>query len=101
MPQSDKTLTVAAFIGLRDIDDVYFDKPYYLAPSDRSAEEAFALIRDGMRAAKAAAIAAGGAVPARAHLADPPAWRGSRRDDAELRLRGAFGRGSRSSTFRP
>ena len=40
-----------------DVDDLYFDKPYYLAPSDRSAAETFALVRDGMRAAKAAAVA--------------------------------------------
>jgi DNA end-binding protein Ku len=57
VPQSDKTLTVSAFIERDEIDDVYFDRPYYLAPSDRSAEEAFALIREGMRASNVAAIA--------------------------------------------
>lgn len=56
-PQSDKTLSVSAFISCADIDDVYFDKPYYLAPSDKSAEEAFVLIREGMRKKKVAAIA--------------------------------------------
>ena len=57
VPDSDKTLSVSAFIGCSDIDDVYFDKPYYLTPSDRHAEEAFALIREGMRKKKVAAIA--------------------------------------------
>jgi DNA end-binding protein Ku len=57
IPHGDKTLTVSAFIDLADVDDLYFDKPYYLAPSDRSADETFALVREGMRAAKAAAIA--------------------------------------------
>ncbi len=57
VPDSDKTLAVSAFIGCGDIDDVYFDKPYYLAPTDKAAEEAFALIREGMRKKKAAAIA--------------------------------------------
>ena len=57
VPDSDKTLSVSAFIGCSDIDDVYFDKPYYLTPSDRHAEEAFALIREGMRKTKVAAIA--------------------------------------------
>jgi DNA end-binding protein Ku len=57
IPESDKTLSVEAFVGCGDIDDVYFDKPYYLAPSDRHAEEAFTLIRDGMKAKKVAAIA--------------------------------------------
>lgn len=57
VPDSDKTLAVEAFLPCREIDDVYFDKPYYLAPSDRSGQEAFALIRDGMAAAGVAAIA--------------------------------------------
>jgi len=57
VPGSDKTLHLQAFVAYGDIDDVYFDKPYYLAPSDRGGEEAFVLIRDGMRKKKAAAIA--------------------------------------------
>ena len=57
VPDSDKTLLVSAFINCTDIDDVYFDKPYYLAPVDKMAEEAFALIREGMRKKKVAAIA--------------------------------------------
>ena len=57
VPQSDKTLAIEAFIGCSDVDDVYFDKPYYLAPTDRSAEEAYSLIREGMRKKKVAALA--------------------------------------------
>ena len=57
VPESDKTLAVSAFIGCGEIDDVYFDKPYYLAPSDRVAQEAYAIIRDGLREKKVAAIA--------------------------------------------
>jgi DNA end-binding protein Ku len=57
VPQSDKTLDVDAFIACRDIDEVYFDKPYYLAPSDPIAEKAFVLIREGMRTRKVAALA--------------------------------------------
>lgn len=56
-PESDKTLAVGAFIRCSDVDDVYFDKPYYLAPSDRMADEGFAVIREGMRQGKVAAIA--------------------------------------------
>ncbi|MEB2847901.1 Ku protein [Rhizobiales bacterium RZME27] len=56
IPDSDKTLTIDAFIPCVEIDDVYFDKPYYLAPQ-KSGEEAFALLRDGMKEAKVAAIA--------------------------------------------
>lgn len=57
VPDTDKVLSVSAFIGCSDIDSVYFDKPYYLAPADRNAAEAFALIREGMRRKKVAAIA--------------------------------------------
>ncbi|HWJ71573.1 MAG TPA: Ku protein [Kaistia sp.] len=57
VPESDKTLTVSAFFPCADIDDVYLDRPYYLAPSDRHAEEAFDLIREGMRAENVAALA--------------------------------------------
>lgn len=57
VPDSDKTLSISAFIGCDDIDDLYFDKPYYLAPTDAEAAEAFALIREGMRKKKVAALA--------------------------------------------
>lgn len=57
VPDSDKTLAVSAFLNCSDIDQTYFDRPYYLAPSDQSAEAAFVLIRDGMRRNEVAAIA--------------------------------------------
>ncbi|MXN44128.1 Ku protein [Shinella kummerowiae] len=56
IPESNKTLEVDAFIPCADVDDVYFDKPYYLAP-DRMGSDAFAALRDGMRKSKVAAIA--------------------------------------------
>jgi DNA end-binding protein Ku len=57
VPQSDKTLAVECFVACGDIDDVYFDRPYYLAPSDPVAMHAFNLIRDGMKAKQVAALA--------------------------------------------
>jgi len=57
IPASDKRLTVTAFVDHDAIDDVYFDRPYFLAPSDRSADEAFELIREGLLASPTAAIA--------------------------------------------
>jgi len=57
VPDSDKTLAVSNFIACGDIDDVYFDKPYYLAPTDAHAKETYALIREGMRAREVAALA--------------------------------------------
>jgi DNA end-binding protein Ku len=56
VPESDKTLRVQSFVPCSEIDDVYFDKPYYLAP-DRIGADAFILLRDGMKQAKVAAIA--------------------------------------------
>ncbi len=57
VPQSDKTLSVDHFIGCGDVDTAYFDKPYFLTPGDEEAEEAFAVIREGMRKKKVAALA--------------------------------------------
>jgi DNA end-binding protein Ku len=57
VPDSDKTLRIEAFIASDEIDDIYLDKPYYLTPSDRHADEAYALIREGMKAKKVAALA--------------------------------------------
>ena len=57
MPVSDKRLDVAAFVPCSDIDTVYFDKPYYLAPADQVAEESFAVIREALRSGKVAAVA--------------------------------------------
>lgn len=56
VPESNKTLTVLSFMPLTEIDDVYFDKPYYLTP-DKLGGDVFAALRDGMRRGKVAAIA--------------------------------------------
>lgn len=56
IPDSDKTLTVEAFIPCSQIDNVYFDKPYYLTP-DKTGAEAFALLREGMEKENVVAIA--------------------------------------------
>ena len=56
IPDSDKTLDVTAFAPCDSIDTLYLDRPYYLAPTEGGGE-AFALLRDAMRARKVAAIA--------------------------------------------
>ena len=56
IPESNKTLEVEAFIRCSDVDDVYFDKPYYLTP-DKIGFDAFSALRDGMRKSEVAAIA--------------------------------------------
>ena len=57
VPQNDKTLKVSAFVNETEVDDVYFDRPYYLAPADRSGVAAFGLIREGLASSGVVAIA--------------------------------------------
>jgi DNA end-binding protein Ku len=56
VPDSNKTLEIEAFIACSDVDDVYFDKPYYLTP-DKIGSDAFTALRDAMEKSKVAAIA--------------------------------------------
>ncbi|MBL0375426.1 Ku protein [Rhizobium sp. KVB221] len=57
VPESDKTLDIDVFVACSDVDDTFFDKPYYLAPADRQSIEVFALIRDRLSKDKMTAIA--------------------------------------------
>ncbi len=57
IPDSDKMLEVEAFLPCSDIDDVYFDKPYYLVPTDDVSQDAFAGLRDALKEAGVTAIA--------------------------------------------
>jgi len=57
VPQGDKTLAVDAFIPIDEVEELYFDKPYYLAPADAVAKKAFGLIAEGMRDRKVGALA--------------------------------------------
>ncbi|QEL27214.1 Ku protein (plasmid) [Bosea sp. F3-2] len=57
IPESNKILAVAAFIPCAEIDTLYFDKPYYLAPVGVSAAAAFAVIREALRASNVGALA--------------------------------------------
>ena len=57
VPDSDKMLEAEAFIPCSKIDDVYFDKPYYLVPVDDEAHEAFTTIRDALAKTDATAAA--------------------------------------------
>lgn len=57
IPDSDKSLTVDAFIACSRVEPTYFDKPYYLLPASEATEESFVLIREALRHQKVAAIA--------------------------------------------
>jgi DNA end-binding protein Ku len=54
--KSTATIDIESFIPAGDIDAIWFDKPHYLTPSDPVGEEAFAVIRDAMKATGMAAL---------------------------------------------
>ena len=54
--ESKKTLELVQFVEAHEIDPLYFEKPYYVAPADDLAEEAFIVLRDSLRQAKKIAL---------------------------------------------
>ena len=48
--ESSHTIDIESFVPRSEIDPVYLDSSYYLAPNDKVAEEAFAVIREAMAA---------------------------------------------------
>lgn len=57
VPDSDKTLAVEAFIDCGEVDELHFDRPYYLAPAAPGDVATFDALRNAMRAAGVAAVA--------------------------------------------
>ncbi|HEX5958572.1 MAG TPA: Ku protein [Hyphomicrobiaceae bacterium] len=55
--ESNHTIDIERFVRRADVDELYLDTPYYLTPTDRVGEEAFAVIRDAMRAEKMVGLA--------------------------------------------
>ena len=55
--ESNHTLNLEGFVEKSEIDPIYLDTPYYLAPADEVSEEAFAVIRDALAAKKMAGMA--------------------------------------------
>jgi DNA end-binding protein Ku len=55
--ESSHTLSLDGFVSKDEIDPIYLDSPYYLAPADEVSEEAFAVIRDALSAKKMAGMA--------------------------------------------
>lgn len=56
VPESDKTIHIKTFIACSEVDTLYFDRPYIIAPSEEAASEAFAVLCEGMRQAHVAAL---------------------------------------------
>jgi DNA end-binding protein Ku len=48
-PESTRIINLVQFATVDEIDPVYVERPYYLAPDGPMAKEAFAVIREGMK----------------------------------------------------
>jgi len=48
--ESTHTISIDSFVARSEIDDRYLDSPYYITPTDQVGQEAFAVIRDAIRA---------------------------------------------------
>jgi DNA end-binding protein Ku len=55
--ESSHTLNIEAFVDEGEVDVIYQDAPYYLAPDGAMAEETFAVLREAMRSSGKLAIA--------------------------------------------
>ncbi len=55
--ESSKTIDIDGFVDADQIDPIYLDSPYYLAPDGPIAEETYAVILEAMRKTNQAAIA--------------------------------------------
>jgi len=47
--ESTHTLEIESFIDRNEVDEIYLDESFYIAPADEVAYEAFAVIRDAMK----------------------------------------------------
>ena len=55
--ETNHTLAIEAFVEGEEVDSIWLDTPYYLAPDGAMAEETFIVLREAMRAAGKVAIA--------------------------------------------
>jgi DNA end-binding protein Ku len=55
--ESTHTIEIDSFVPRKDIDEIYLDTPYFLFPDDEVGTEAFAVIRDAMRATSVVGLA--------------------------------------------
>jgi len=47
--ESTHTIDIESFVPRSEVDEIYLDESYYIAPNDKVAYEAFAVIREAMR----------------------------------------------------
>ncbi|MZQ90812.1 Ku protein [Frigidibacter albus] len=49
--ETKKTFELVQFVGVDEIPPLYYDKPYYVVPTDELAEDAYRVVRDALRKA--------------------------------------------------
>ena len=54
--ESTHTIDLVQFTELKDIDPIFFDKPYFIAPDGKIAHEAYVTVRDALFEAKKIAL---------------------------------------------
>lgn len=54
--ESNHMIDLVQFTDAHEIDPIYFDKPYFVAPADKVAQEAFVTLRDALREEKKVAL---------------------------------------------
>jgi DNA end-binding protein Ku len=54
--ESTHTIEIDSFVPREQIDERYFDNPYYICPNDQVGQDAFAVIREAMRVKGMAAL---------------------------------------------
>jgi DNA end-binding protein Ku len=50
--EAKKTIELVQFVGLHDIDPIYFDRPFFVIPDDDSDAEAYVVLREALRDTK-------------------------------------------------
>ena len=54
--ETKKTLELSQFVEVTEIAPIWFDRPYYVVPSDELAEDAYRVVRDALRQTKKAGL---------------------------------------------
>lgn len=57
VPESDKTLNVASFAKLDEVDTLHLDRPYFITPASETGKDTYALLREAMADRGVAALA--------------------------------------------
>jgi DNA end-binding protein Ku len=50
--EAKKTLDLVQFVGIHEIDPIYFDRPFFVLPDDEEDDEAFVVLREALKKTK-------------------------------------------------